>query len=1084
MKNSIKLIFVIFIILSFSSANAQKYKKMMDDPNVNFYDVVKEAENYFANNDTGPGSGWKGFQRWKYENEGRFSPSGIRNNIDYRSISRSYQKLYQNHHKTQNSLNGIFPNGWNDLGPYRVDSITGSYNAGLGRVETFWVDPNNEKRIYLGSRSGGFWKTTDEGNTWSNGTTDFLPATGVNTLSVNPHDFNHIIINLKNAGNSTTHGIYESYDAGDTWNETRFNPSVLSWGGLGTSDRINKVAFHPIIKDLIYVLTNKGLFITEDNFKTWTQYMSNDPVYDINFHPTKPEKIYLINNKDRNYILISEDYGKNFELSGFIEGNAFQLGNISVSSDCSDCVYYGMRSGLWKSVDEGESFEFINSDFGIRNNSWFKYAVNDADTSKIIFGSMDLGASVDGGNSFSLSASWYKPGKLFWSGNYVHADLRVAGSVNNNFYVGTDGLLCKSSDYGNTWNILNQGTGIRENYSLGISQSNHYRSISGSQDNGTSIKHKSTWIEYFGADGMEAVVHPLNDDYMIGSWQNGGRIRTTDGGTTLRASKPSSLSGSWIAPLIIDPNNQMDVYSFSSRIAKSFDFGMTWDTLNYAQRPLGGTISEAAIAYNNSDLIAISRGTNISLSKDGGKTFLQIKNNLQASSITDIAFDPNDDNTIIVTSNRFQNDGKKVFISKDLGNTWNDISFNLTNMPIRSVIIDHTAASNIYLGAEIGIYTMKMDGDNWKLHNKNLPNMSVNDMEIQFATNTIRVATWGRGLWEYSLVGREDYPAILYSTLTNNPTLTEPKESYGQKIRSIISYDGDMKSVYAKWSINNQSYNNFLRLENISDSTWESDEAFSELVEGTIVYFKIYAKSSKGELTESYKYMFEIKPDTFVYCVGVGADNTPDNYITKVNLNGNEVVSNKNTYTDYTDVKFPLKRGENYDLSVDMFSHLENDSIFAWVDYNKNSVLENDELIEFSKIDDNNNAIGNFTIPEDAKQGNLRLRIRAMFFTSNSIASPCGSFIGEVEDYTIVLGKKPNSTNLIEKIKYLYPNPAMDKLNMDNSLIGKQFQIFDFVGKIMIEGKYTGNSINISKFNTGVYFVKIDNGLTLQFIKK
>ena len=45
-------------------------------------------------------------------------------------------------------------------------------------------------------------------------------------------------------------------------------------------------------------------------------------------------------------------------------------------------------------------------------------------------------------------------------------------------------------------------------------------------------------------------------------------------------------------------------------------------------------------------------------------------------------------------------------------------------MPILSVVIDHTDAANIYLGAEIGIYTKPMNSGPWTLYNPNLPNTS------------------------------------------------------------------------------------------------------------------------------------------------------------------------------------------------------------------------------------------------------------------------------------------------------------------------------------------------------------------------
>ena len=74
-------------------------------------------------------------------------------------------------------------------------------------------------------------------------------------------------------------------------------------------------------------------------------------------------------------------------------------------------------------------------------------------------------------------------------------------------------------------------------------QSNHYGTITGSQDNGTSIKNQNNWIEFYGADGMEGIIHPLNDDWMIGSLQFGGKRRTKDGGYSQDGVNPQILVG-------------------------------------------------------------------------------------------------------------------------------------------------------------------------------------------------------------------------------------------------------------------------------------------------------------------------------------------------------------------------------------------------------------------------------------------------------------------------------------------------------------------------------------------------------------
>ncbi len=120
-----------------------------------------------------------------------------------------------------------------------------------------------------------------------------------------------------------------------------------------------------------------------------------------------------------------------------------------------------------------------------------------------------------------------------------------------------------------------------------------------------------------------------------------------------------------------------------------------------------GNIQNAAIAENNSNIIAVSNSNRLKISNDGGLTFSEVSQFLPNQFITDIAFDPNNDNTIIVTYGSYGNNNQKVYISYDQGQSWNNITYNLGNMPIRSVVIDHTDNSTIYLGAEIGIYKKK-----------------------------------------------------------------------------------------------------------------------------------------------------------------------------------------------------------------------------------------------------------------------------------------------------------------------------------------------------------------------------------------
>ncbi|NRA11103.1 MAG: T9SS type A sorting domain-containing protein [Crocinitomicaceae bacterium] len=872
MTKTIKRVLLTFgAIVSIQSASAQEWKSMMYDPSVNFYEVCDAAEKYFETHDKDvKGSGWKGYMRWRDMNESKFAPSGDRSIIDPYLVSKAYRG-FLNDNPTPESL---FPNGWNELGPYSIDSITGHYSAGLGRVEDVYVDPSNSDRVYLGSRSGGFWRTLDGGATWSAGLTDNLFATGVNALTAGPTDNSQVLINVQNSGNQYSHGVYRSSDAGDNWTVTDFSATNLGLGGLGSNFRVYELEYHPILNNVVFVGTNQGVYRSDDDLVTWTLYLSGGQIDNVQFHPTDPNIVYAYDTKngngDRDYVHISLDAGLTWSLSNQASGNNDAAARIMTTADCTDCLYFASSNGIWKSINNGMDFTFISNPGEGRG----AFIVGDTDTTKMIIGSMDTFRSSNSGASFVQSA-WWSLGssqhgsgtnheKFFQTDKYVHADPRVGKSINGVFYLGTDGFLCRSTDFGVTWEILNSGTSIRENYTLGVSQSNHYTTMIGSQDNGTSFTNESGWLEFYGADGMEAIIHPLNPDYMIGSVQYGVRRRTMNGGVSQNNAAPSGESGSgeadWVAPMAYDPNDQFSVYHFSGEVWKSDDFATTWTELGSPTTFTGdGNVDQAAIAENNSNIIVISRSDKIEKSWDGGMTFTDIKGTLPSTSVKDIAFDPKDDSTIMVVYNQYQDNGNKIFISYDGGAVWNNITFNLNDMPIRSIVMDHSSDSYIYVGGEIGVYVMPKGGTSWTLYNPALPNVTVRELEVCYGSNTLRAATWGRGMWEYSLKDRIDYPAVLTTEITTPPTLLIPLEAVDQFVTSVISYDDNLSSVYLEWSIDLPTFGNAISMTNTQDSTWVSDAPLPEYPEGTKMFFKVFAIGSTGDSTETYKFMYYVR---------------------------------------------------------------------------------------------------------------------------------------------------------------------------------------------------------------------------------
>ena len=1073
MKVSLTIVFFGFFNIVF----CQNWINMANDYTINLYDVVEEAESYFQNIDKSKkGSGWKKYQRWLYENEPKFYPSGDRSNVDPHHSTKEFKKILKNSNSNRLGLN----NGWLELGPHYIEEVTGHYAVGLGRIESFYVDPNNPEKIFLGSRSGGFWKTLNGGDTWEN-TTDFLFASGVNTIAVSPNDPNRILINVRNSHNGTTHGIYESLDGGDTWEITNFNPDNLNWGGLGTNNRINKIMYHPTIPNLVFVGTSEGLYRSVDNFESYNNIaVGNHPSgfnqnFDfIEFHPTNENIIYTSTTDTDSKIYISSNTGQSFNQSGEIVNNNSNI-KLSISAACEDCVYIGSSDGVWKSENIAETFELIGNP-EIANYGAF--AVSDTDSNVLLFGDIDTHMSYDGGQTWSQVTYWATGDENYNStGQYVHADIRGARSFNGIFWVNTDGLLAKSNDNGASWEFF-EGQSIRENYCLGVSQSNHFRTITGSQDNGTSIKNENTWIEFYGADGMEGIIHPLNDNWMIGSVQNGSKRRTKDGGYSQDGATPDDFSGAWVTPLIYNPNDQMSIYTASNLLYKSEDFGSNWTPLS--ESLFDGNINNVAMAENNSEIIVVTQGSRIKISTNGGINFNEISSPiLPNSSIKDIAFDPNNDNNIIVTYASYSNDNKKIFLSNNLGQSWTNITYNLGNMPIRCVAIDHTEDSTIYVGAEIGVYKKIMSENTWELYNENLPNTTIMELEVVYGSNTIRATTWGRGVWECSLAGRENYPSIKTTRISNQPTEYQPKEGLEQFVNSSIQYDEELTNVYVEWLTETSS--GIIPMLNDNDDNWVSETHLPNFEQGTKVFFKVFAESVDGLLSETYRFMYEVRDN--VFCTPSMDCSVGDGFqLFQLGDINNE--SECEGYGDFTDLSTELSQGEDYSLTVT--TGYGDQYVKVWIDFNDDTEFTEDEVIvDNFIIEPDFNGSGTFTetidvsIPEDASLGQHILRAKTNW-AGNVPTNACEeTTYGETEDYTVIITSA--SLGLIENdfsfTPIIYPNPTTGRISIDliNNLDDVSLMLTDLNGKRLFSKNYfevQGIDLNINQ-STGIYFLTI-----------
>ena len=166
-----------------------------------------------------------------------------------------------------------------------------------GRIDDFAVVESNPNIVYVGTASGGVWKTTNNGTTWE----PVFDKEGVSTIgdiAIAPSDPSVVWVGSGEPNNrqssSWGDGIYKSLDGGKTWKKT----------GLEATHHIGRIVIHPKHPDVLYVAAQghlwgpnpeRGVYKTSDGGKTWSQVLKiNDDtgVNDIAMDPESPDILY------------------------------------------------------------------------------------------------------------------------------------------------------------------------------------------------------------------------------------------------------------------------------------------------------------------------------------------------------------------------------------------------------------------------------------------------------------------------------------------------------------------------------------------------------------------------------------------------------------------------------------------------------------------------------------------------------------------------------------------------------------------------------------------------------------------------
>lgn len=767
----IKIVLVLFIISRSIVSSGQKEQiKVMLEGKESFDEITEVFRQYFeiAPDNYETERLKKHFSRWAYYVSMHLGPDG-----EFVNIAKKTWETVQQLPTVDNteSANGY----WSFVGPDASSNSNPDADfLGLGRADRMAFHPTDNDIIYVGTPSGGLWKTTNDGTSWTS-ISDFIPSLGISGIVVDHSSPNTIYVLtgdgdtyisdyfVYQAGyNQLSAGVLKSTDGGDTWEMT---------GELSSEEYAGyRLVQHPVNEDILIAATSDGIYRTTDGGDTWTEERSGKH-FDVEFKPGDPSRVYATGLGEFVY---STNTGDTWNTDATFDYSlkAGQRVEVAVTPDYSSKVYllcgpgYNNNTfgGFWVSTNSGSSFtrlctspNVLGKGDGTGNQSMYDMglAVDPDNDLNVIVAGLVVYKSTDGGNSFNQATNYSGSGP---PAAYIHPDIHGLeyNPDNGVLYAAGDGGFHKSTDNASTWTDLYDGINTTQFYHFDDCDGtgNQYALLGGCQDNGVKYRNTNTSDFYhaYCCDGSEAAID-YSDNLKGFAVVNDYVARYTNFKTTA----PSFIAGPGsFFPQIEMHASDPDILYYSYSSIKKYEVGV--GTSN-----IGDGITKGAWVIrtcpSNSTKFYTAGGTwfaattgDMWVFTNSGSNWDMISDNTGFPSnhprITDIGVDPNQSYHVYAVFSGYTANCK-VYYSSNSGTSWTNVSHNLPNTPVWSIIVDE--ANNAYVGTDIGVYYREAGSSYWEPFYNNLPNAPVSDLEINEDYDQIYAATFGRGIWKSAL---------------------------------------------------------------------------------------------------------------------------------------------------------------------------------------------------------------------------------------------------------------------------------------------------------------------------------------------
>jgi autotransporter-associated beta strand protein len=446
-----------------------------------------------------------------------------------------------------------------------------------------------------------------------------------------------------------------------------------------------------------------------------------------------------------------------------IGGGTVDTTTVYAAASAPSVLYPGGTIGtlfnIYKSTNGGKAWTATTAPPNyLGNEGFYSNAIAAVNTNVVYVGG--VGAFSDGGEAFFQTPD----GGTTWNditgtgsiGPRVapHAFTVVGGSL----YAATDGGIYR---FAGGWANLNGNLAISQINGLAPNPTNPTQAFAGAQNDGVDLFNNSqTWSQVDINSGGQVYVDPTNPNnvYAIqGQYATNAVVRrSTAGGAPGTWSNVFVNVNTLTAPLVLDPINPARLLVGGTGLNESVNQGTSWSSLQAPIRvtAIGIAGYQGAFAADTSfpnvgdvgantydqNTIYITNGTTVEVTKNHGITW--VNRSPGGGSIAALVVDPRNRDTVYAVHSAFG--GVKVQVSTNAGLTWTDISSNLPDVPVWSLVIDpHT--SNIYIGTDIGVYVLTpAAAGKWQRFGYGMPDVQIKVLVLNSNTNTLWAGTYGR----------------------------------------------------------------------------------------------------------------------------------------------------------------------------------------------------------------------------------------------------------------------------------------------------------------------------------------------------